>query len=186
MARIAVIGAGAWGTALAIALARRGSHQLKLWAYEKEVVESIRATHVNEPFLSGCPLPESIYSHAESGRGHLGRGDRSQRHALASRPPRLEPDEAAAPSGDAAGLRHQGHRKRFPAAHDPGHHRCAHPRRRQLSAAPVRPQRTHLCPRGGQGLSHGPQRGLRRPRALRAGSGSSSATPTSAFTATRM
>lgn len=60
MARIAVIGAGAWGTALAIALARRGSHQLKLWAYEKEVVESIRATHVNEAFLSGCPLPDSI------------------------------------------------------------------------------------------------------------------------------
>jgi glycerol-3-phosphate dehydrogenase (NAD(P)+) len=60
MARIAVIGAGAWGTALSIALARRGTHQLKLWAYEKEVVESIRTTHVNEPFLSGCPLAESI------------------------------------------------------------------------------------------------------------------------------
>jgi glycerol-3-phosphate dehydrogenase (NAD(P)+) len=60
MARIAVIGAGAWGTALAIALGRKGSHQLKLWAYEKDVVESIRTTHVNEPFLSGCRLPESI------------------------------------------------------------------------------------------------------------------------------
>ena len=60
MARIAVIGAGAWGTALSIALGRKGSHQLKLWAYEKEVVESIRTTHVNEPFLSGCPMPESI------------------------------------------------------------------------------------------------------------------------------
>jgi glycerol-3-phosphate dehydrogenase (NAD(P)+) len=60
MARIAVIGAGAWGTALAIALARKGSHRIKLWAYEKDVVESIRTTHVNEPFLSGCRLPESI------------------------------------------------------------------------------------------------------------------------------
>jgi glycerol-3-phosphate dehydrogenase (NAD(P)+) len=60
MARIAVIGAGAWGTALAIALGRGGTHQLKLWAYEKEVVDSIRATQVNELFLSGCPLPESI------------------------------------------------------------------------------------------------------------------------------
>ena len=49
MARIAVIGAGAWGTALAIALARKGSHELKLWAHEKEVVESVRANHVNEP-----------------------------------------------------------------------------------------------------------------------------------------
>jgi glycerol-3-phosphate dehydrogenase (NAD(P)+) len=60
MARIAVIGAGAWGTALSIALGRGGSHQLKLWAYEKEVVESIRTKHVNEPFLSGCRVPESI------------------------------------------------------------------------------------------------------------------------------
>jgi glycerol-3-phosphate dehydrogenase (NAD(P)+) len=60
MARIAVIGAGAWGTALSIALGRTGSHQLRLWAYEKEVVDSIRTTHVNEPFLSGCRLPESI------------------------------------------------------------------------------------------------------------------------------
>jgi glycerol-3-phosphate dehydrogenase (NAD(P)+) len=60
MARIAVIGAGAWGTALCIALGRKGTHQLKLWAYEKEVIESIRTTHVNEPFLSGCRLPERI------------------------------------------------------------------------------------------------------------------------------
>jgi glycerol-3-phosphate dehydrogenase (NAD(P)+) len=60
MAKIAIIGAGAWGTALSIALGRKGSHQLKLWAYEKDVVESIRTTHVNEPFLSGCPMPESI------------------------------------------------------------------------------------------------------------------------------
>jgi len=60
MARIAVVGAGAWGTALSITLARKGAHQVKLWAYEKEVVESIRTTHVNELFLSGCPLPESV------------------------------------------------------------------------------------------------------------------------------
>jgi glycerol-3-phosphate dehydrogenase (NAD(P)+) len=60
MARIAVIGAGAWGTALTIALGRRGAHQITFWAYEKEVVESIRATHVNVPFLDGCRLPESI------------------------------------------------------------------------------------------------------------------------------
>jgi glycerol-3-phosphate dehydrogenase (NAD(P)+) len=60
MATIAVIGAGAWGTALSIALGRGGAHRVKLWAYEKDVVESIRTAHVNEPFLSGCPLPESI------------------------------------------------------------------------------------------------------------------------------
>jgi glycerol-3-phosphate dehydrogenase (NAD(P)+) len=60
MAKIAVIGAGAWGTALAIALARGSAHQVTLWAYEKEVVESIRASHVNAVFLDGCLLPESL------------------------------------------------------------------------------------------------------------------------------
>jgi glycerol-3-phosphate dehydrogenase (NAD(P)+) len=60
MAKIAVIGAGAWGTALSIALGRKGAHHIKLWAYEKEVVESICKTHVNEPFLSDCRMPESI------------------------------------------------------------------------------------------------------------------------------
>jgi len=60
MARIAVIGAGAWGTALAIALGRQGSHQVTLWAYEQEVVDSINQNYVNEPFLNGCPLPKSI------------------------------------------------------------------------------------------------------------------------------
>jgi len=60
MTKIAVIGAGAWGTALAIALGRGASHQVRLWAYEKEVVESIRANHLNEPFLAGCHMPERI------------------------------------------------------------------------------------------------------------------------------
>ena len=39
--KIAVIGAGAWGTALAMALARKGGHSVRLWAYEKEVVDGI-------------------------------------------------------------------------------------------------------------------------------------------------
>jgi glycerol-3-phosphate dehydrogenase (NAD(P)+) len=58
--KIAVIGAGAWGTALAIALGRHSSYEIKLWAYEKDVVDSIRATRINEPFLAGCPLPDNI------------------------------------------------------------------------------------------------------------------------------
>jgi glycerol-3-phosphate dehydrogenase (NAD(P)+) len=60
MAEIAVIGAGAWGTALAIALGRHNSYRIKLWAYEKQVVESIRSVRVNELFLPGCPLSENI------------------------------------------------------------------------------------------------------------------------------
>ncbi len=59
MRRIAVIGAGNWGTALSATLARLG-HAVKLWAYEKEVAESIRARHENELFMPGVKLPESV------------------------------------------------------------------------------------------------------------------------------
>ena len=40
MTRIGVLGAGSWGTTLADLLARKG-HDVRLWAYEAEVVESI-------------------------------------------------------------------------------------------------------------------------------------------------
>lgn len=60
MSRIAVIGAGAWGTGLAIVLGRKGTHQVRLWALEKEVQNSIRSTRVNESFLPGYAVPESV------------------------------------------------------------------------------------------------------------------------------
>src|SRR5580692_9981862 len=60
MSRIAVIGAGAWGTALAITLGRKGTHQIRLWANEPEVPESIAKSRTNELFLPGFVLPESI------------------------------------------------------------------------------------------------------------------------------
>ena len=41
MSRIAIIGAGAWGTALAMVLGRKGTHTVRLWANEREVYESI-------------------------------------------------------------------------------------------------------------------------------------------------
>jgi glycerol-3-phosphate dehydrogenase (NAD(P)+) len=60
VARIAVIGAGAWGTALAIALGRKKTHAVTLWAYEKEVCESILARRTNDLFLAGAPIPEAV------------------------------------------------------------------------------------------------------------------------------
>jgi glycerol-3-phosphate dehydrogenase (NAD(P)+) len=59
MKRIAIIGAGNWGTALAATLAQ-GGHAVTLWAYEAEVVESLRSRHENMLFLPGIKLPESI------------------------------------------------------------------------------------------------------------------------------
>jgi glycerol-3-phosphate dehydrogenase (NAD(P)+) len=56
---ISVIGAGAWGTALAHLLATKGL-SIRLWAYEKEVVESIQAQRENSWYLPGVVLPNSI------------------------------------------------------------------------------------------------------------------------------
>jgi glycerol-3-phosphate dehydrogenase (NAD(P)+) len=60
MSRIAVIGAGAWGTALSIVLARNGAHNVRLWAYEAEVRESIEKRRQNEMFLPGCDIPNGV------------------------------------------------------------------------------------------------------------------------------
>jgi len=60
MSRIAVIGAGAWGTTLSIVLTRSGRHQVKLWAYEREVCESIKAGRTNDLFLPGVRIPEAV------------------------------------------------------------------------------------------------------------------------------
>lgn len=53
--RCAVVGAGAWGTALASLLAEN-EHEVTLWAYEPDVAESVNADHENRRFLDGVPL----------------------------------------------------------------------------------------------------------------------------------
>jgi glycerol-3-phosphate dehydrogenase (NAD(P)+) len=60
MSEIAVIGAGAWGTGLAIVLGRKGTHHVRLWAHEKDVCESIAQNRVNEKFLPGRHIPDSV------------------------------------------------------------------------------------------------------------------------------
>jgi glycerol-3-phosphate dehydrogenase (NAD(P)+) len=60
MSEIAVIGAGAWGTGLAIVLGRKGTHRVRLWAHEIEVCDSIANRRVNEKFLPGRPIPDSV------------------------------------------------------------------------------------------------------------------------------
>jgi glycerol-3-phosphate dehydrogenase (NAD(P)+) len=60
MSRIAVLGAGAWGTALAISLARRGGHEIRLWSHAAAVAEQIRETGTNERFLPGYIVPMDV------------------------------------------------------------------------------------------------------------------------------
>ncbi|MEQ9151911.1 MAG: NAD(P)H-dependent glycerol-3-phosphate dehydrogenase [Parvibaculum sp.] len=62
--RIAVIGAGAWGTALAQVAAKAG-RSVTLWARESEVVASVNGSHENTTFLPGIALDESLRATAE-------------------------------------------------------------------------------------------------------------------------
>lgn len=59
MTRIAVVGAGSWGTALADLLAEKGD-RVMLWAYEPEVAEEINRRHRNDVFLPEAPLQQSL------------------------------------------------------------------------------------------------------------------------------
>ena len=61
MKKIAIIGGGSWGTALAIVLAcSRRAHRLSLWIHDPEVCESLRARRVNEVYLPGFELPPEV------------------------------------------------------------------------------------------------------------------------------
>lgn len=61
MKKIAVIGGGSWGTALAIALTRSSSpHRLALWAHSADVVEILAARRMNEIYLPGFELPSAV------------------------------------------------------------------------------------------------------------------------------
>jgi glycerol-3-phosphate dehydrogenase (NAD(P)+) len=62
--RCAVVGAGAWGTALADLLGRNG-HEVRIWAYEWDVVEAINRSHENRRFLKGHKLDQHVVACAE-------------------------------------------------------------------------------------------------------------------------
>jgi len=55
---ITVIGAGAWGTALAISFATR--HRVTLWARNAAQITEMRATRLNQRYLPGLALPENL------------------------------------------------------------------------------------------------------------------------------
>lgn len=64
--RLAVIGGGAWGTALA-ASARRAGRAVSLWAREPEVAESLTAGCGNPLFLPDVPVPAGIEASTDAG-----------------------------------------------------------------------------------------------------------------------
>jgi glycerol-3-phosphate dehydrogenase (NAD(P)+) len=60
MSRISVLGSGAWGTAIALALDRRGGHDISLWAHSPEFAREIIDAGENRQFLPGFRLPKTI------------------------------------------------------------------------------------------------------------------------------
>jgi glycerol-3-phosphate dehydrogenase (NAD(P)+) len=71
--RIAIIGSGAWGTALA-QTARRAGRAVTLWAREPEVVAAINRDHVNPLFLPGVTLDPDIRCVSDLGEAVRGAG----------------------------------------------------------------------------------------------------------------
>jgi glycerol-3-phosphate dehydrogenase (NAD(P)+) len=61
--RIAVLGAGAWGTALAAAFA--GRHEVRLWARDPAQAVAIAAERENRRYLPGCTLPDNLVATAD-------------------------------------------------------------------------------------------------------------------------
>jgi glycerol-3-phosphate dehydrogenase (NAD(P)+) len=57
--RVAVLGAGSWGTALAALIARNGDH-VALWGRDANVAAAIDATHENPRYLPGVALPDAL------------------------------------------------------------------------------------------------------------------------------
>ncbi len=66
MTTVAVLGAGSWGTTLANLLARKGEADVRLWAYEAEVAESINAGRGNALFLPGVALSERLRASSDA------------------------------------------------------------------------------------------------------------------------
>ncbi len=59
MSDLAIVGAGSWGTALAVVLAPRFP-RVRLWVYEKDLAARMRATRINDLYLPGFPLPANV------------------------------------------------------------------------------------------------------------------------------
>ena len=71
--RIAILGAGAWGTALANLAARpAGGEEVEvaLWARDEAHIDEMRATGINARYLPGVPLLSNVHPIAEPGEAH--------------------------------------------------------------------------------------------------------------------
>jgi glycerol-3-phosphate dehydrogenase (NAD(P)+) len=98
----AVVGGGAWGTAIADRLVRNG-HAVTLWAREPDVVEAVRTRHENPRFLPGLPLAPGLGATVEMAEAVRGASlviyaapSHVLRPVVASSAPHLDPGAALA------------------------------------------------------------------------------------------
>ncbi|MGA2736113.1 MAG: NAD(P)H-dependent glycerol-3-phosphate dehydrogenase [Bryobacteraceae bacterium] len=61
---LTIVGAGSWGTALAVVLAPRFPH-IRLWVYEKDLADRMRSTRMNDLYLPGFCLPANVSVESE-------------------------------------------------------------------------------------------------------------------------
>lgn len=59
--KLAVLGAGAWGTALALLLAQHEDVSVHLWVHRPANADALQHDHENKHYLPGRPLPENIF-----------------------------------------------------------------------------------------------------------------------------
>ena len=95
---LAIIGAGSWGTALAIVLAPR-FERVRLWVYEADLVERMAGTRENDIFLPGFKLPGNVQISGDLGLTLEGAGtvmgvvpSRFARRIYAAALPYLDPE----------------------------------------------------------------------------------------------
>lgn len=64
MKKVAMLGAGSWGTALSLVLADNG-HQVMMWGHRAELIDQINELHENKDYLPGVELSSSIIGTAD-------------------------------------------------------------------------------------------------------------------------
>ena len=85
MKKVAVLGSGSWGTALAFHLANAG-HDVRLWGRNPELIDEMKARRANAVYLPDIVLPprrraDGLARRSASSRGHCRGGAAVARHA---------------------------------------------------------------------------------------------------------